>query len=1032
MVYSFDWGVAGANGSYSATDGALSLGLNVTTATASNGDTAFIGAAANDSGLMVSGITEPVITTITFAKPVTNLSFWVLDIDASANMWDDRITIIATNALGQQVPITWGELSGLHSTTGNQLDADGNASNGVEGIGAQDSVQVSIAGPISSISFVFDNGESYATSGMFGVSDLTFDGPDGIVEGTAGDDLIQVGYTNDPDYDLIDNNDGMGVGGTTGNADYIMAGDGNDSVLAGLGNDVIYAGSGNDTVLGGAGDDWASLGDGNDVFGTYDTDSAGNDTVYGEAGDDYLIGGDQNDILYGGVGNDTLSGGVGSDTVYGGDGDDQFYLSDDHETETIVGGENAGDNDVLNFGNYLTTSEVTVNFTGDEAGVYFYDTIPSGYAQSQGSFTEIEAISGTEYGDTINGALATTAIAAAGFGGNDSMTGGSGDDLFDGGTGNDTLTGGAGNDVLCGSDDADVIYGGAGDTVFGGEGGSDNDMLVLNYADVQSITYGGGTGESGTVSFYGGGTLSFTEIEHVTFAGPVDGSGDDDYIGQGYVDLNGDQVDGSDGVNDTILGYGGNDTINAGVGNDLIFGGDGDDSLLGMDGADQTWGDAGNDFIDATAYDGADDLAYGGTGNDTLVSRYDLNGGNDVLYGGDDRDVLIAGAGDSVFGGEGGDDFDRLDLSGAPVVGTTGIIFTASGAGTVQNSGAALSFAEIEAISGTAGADSVDAAADSGGMVFDLGGGNDSLYAGGGHDQIDGGSGYDLLYGEAGNDTLSGGAGNDSLYGGDDRDTFLAGPGDLVDGGEGGDDFDILDLTAWGHPATNILYEAANPENGTVEFLDSAGNVVGTMTFANIESVVACFTPGAQILTALGEMPVEYLRRGDLVLTRDNGYRPIRWLGRRDLTYEELLAEPRFCPVCIAKGALGDGLPERDMMVSPQHRLLVSGPWAELLFGEHEILVAAKHLVGKPGVEQRMTQGVSYIHLLFDSHEILRADGAWSESFQPGVQTMAGMNSAQRREVLALFPELAQGAPQAFPSARSTLGAREARLLWAA
>jgi hypothetical protein len=287
--------------------------------------------------------------------------------------------------------------------------------------------------------------------------------------------------------------------------------------------------------------------------------------------------------------------------------------------------------------------------------------------------------------------------------------------------------------------------------------------------------------------------------------------------------------------------------------------------------------------------------------------------------------------------------------------------------------------------------------------------------------------GNDSLRGGDGNDVLIGGDGADTLQGQNDRDTFYAGMGDGVDGGEGGDDYDVLDLTAWGHPATNIIYDVNNPENGTVEFLDGNGAVIGTMTFSNIESLVACFTPGALVLTDQGEVPVEDLQPGDLVLTRDNGYQPIRWTGRRDLSHAELIVEPRFNPVCIAQGALGAGLPVRDMRVSPQHRMLITGPRAELLFGENEVLVAAKHLVGLPGIEQRLSRGVSYIHVLFDQHEIVRADGAWSESFQPGDLTMDGMQAEQRAEIEALFPELRQG--DCFQSARLTLTAREARAL---
>jgi hypothetical protein len=117
-------------------------------------------------------------------------------------------------------------------------------------------------------------------------------------------------------------------------------------------------------------------------------------------------------------------------------------------------------------------------------------------------------------------------------------------------------------------------------------------------------------------------------------------------------------------------------------------------------------------------------------------------------------------------------------------------------------------------------------------------------------------------------------------------------------------------------------------------------------------------------------------------------------------------------------------------MVSPQHRMLVSTARAEMLFGEAEVLVAAVHLVGRPGITRARVAQVSYIHLLFDQHEIILADGVWTESFQPGTATLDGMDAPQRAEVLALFPQLAWGA--LFPAARITLKAHEARVLLSA
>ena len=122
----------------------------------------------------------------------------------------------------------------------------------------------------------------------------------------------------------------------------------------------------------------------------------------------------------------------------------------------------------------------------------------------------------------------------------------------------------------------------------------------------------------------------------------------------------------------------------------------------------------------------------------------------------------------------------------------------------------------------------------------------------------------------------------------------------------------------------------------------------------------------------------------------------------------------------IAQGALGHGLPCREMKVSPQHRMLIEGWRAEMLFGEAEVLAAAIHLTSLAGVEQVLTSGVTYVHIMFDRHEIVLADGAWSESFQPAQRMLDGMGNDQQDELLTLFPELA-AMEVAFPAARLTL-----------
>ena len=138
--------------------------------------------------------------------------------------------------------------------------------------------------------------------------------------------------------------------------------------------------------------------------------------------------------------------------------------------------------------------------------------------------------------------------------------------------------------------------------------------------------------------------------------GPVDGTAGADLMQPGYTDVDGDQIDGTDGDNDTIFGYGGNDTIDGGNGNDTIDGGSGDDTIRGQAG---------------------DDSIIGGTGNDTVR----VTDGNDTVEGGDDADLIIVTEESGtvlVDGGSGGTDNDTLDVS--TVLETSGYTFTATGA----------------------------------------------------------------------------------------------------------------------------------------------------------------------------------------------------------------------------------------------------------------------------------------------------------------------------------------------------------------
>ena len=203
-------------------------------------------------------------------------------------------------------------------------------------------------------------------------------------------------------------------------------------------------------------------------------------------------------------------------------------------------------------------------------------------------------------------------------------------------------------------------------------------------------------------------------------------------------------------------------------------------------------------------------------------------------------------------------------------------------------------------------------------------------------------------------------------------------------------------------------------------------------TMHNVPLVI-CFTPGVMILTPEGEVAVEELQVGDRVITRDHGVQAIRWIGATTLPADYVNRTSSMRPILIRKDALGPGQPARDMRLSRQHRILVRDWRAELLFGQPDgVLVPAVSLLNDDTIrEDRPTGPVTYIHMAFDTHEVVYADGLEAESFHPSDRTVRGLSPAQRAELFALFPELEEAGARlhAFGAARSNLKRSDAMVL---
>ena len=202
----------------------------------------------------------------------------------------------------------------------------------------------------------------------------------------------------------------------------------------------------------------------------------------------------------------------------------------------------------------------------------------------------------------------------------------------------------------------------------------------------------------------------------------------------------------------------------------------------------------------------------------------------------------------------------------------------------------------------------------------------------------------------------------------------------------------------------------------------NGGTDTGLVQF---DQVVPCFTTGTLIETPDGPVRVERMRPGDLVNTLDAGPQTLLWLCMR-----RVVSEGHMRPIRIAAGRFGA---TADLVVSPQHQVLVTGPEALLLFGEDEVLVRAKHLVYCDTVTIVVDLGfVSYFHLLFDDHHIVTSNGALTESYHLGEHTYLGMDVAARAELTELFPSLLEDTMPDIPSARLSLNSREAMVLSAA
>lgn len=219
------------------------------------------------------------------------------------------------------------------------------------------------------------------------------------------------------------------------------------------------------------------------------------------------------------------------------------------------------------------------------------------------------------------------------------------------------------------------------------------------------------------------------------------------------------------------------------------------------------------------------------------------------------------------------------------------------------------------------------------------------------------------------------------------------------------------DLTDAGEDGFYLIFPDGMPPADTNL---SIGGIVDNddyISHAELGGSVVCFAQGTLIAAENGQVQVQDLQAGDLVQTRDGGLQPVTWIGRTTVP-----ATGDLAPIVITKGTLGN---DRDLVVSPQHAILLDDWRADLFFGQDEVLVRAVDLLGHDGVYRNTGGIVTYYHILFEAHQLVCSEAIWSESLYPGDMTLQTVNEAARDEIIEIVPDISSYGPKAAPCIRA-------------
>ena len=162
---------------------------------------------------------------------------------------------------------------------------------------------------------------------------------------------------------------------------------------------------------------------------------------------------------------------------------------------------------------------------------------------------------------------------------------------------------------------------------------------------------------------------------------------------------------------------------------------------------------------------------------------------------------------------------------------------------------------------------------------------------------------------------------------------------------------------------------------------------------------------GANLRTPCGERRVEYLRVGDLIVTRDNGLQPVRMIWTRTVNTTELAADPSLAPVSLPPRAIGPMMPKKTLMVGGAHRLLIPGWRLEDEDDTENCLVPARDVTGLDLGDAKAAE-VTYYNIVFDTPQVFCANGLPVESFTPSEDTLVYVPKDAQEDLRRAFPDL--------------------------